>query len=1613
MFCLEPIAQPQRKPPTETVEIDSKTPGQTTDIDSTKPDTTELLEDEILDDDYEEDLNDVPDDVVHTLFGTTKTTTTRTTNPEVFNEKDEEKNILPTKVTTVSPVEVAKPIDPKPSLPDELSEIEGSFFGDESLFGVTTSKPEVIDDKKNDEEMKVLPADISPASPVEVAKPADPAPFLPDELSEIESTLFGDEKKEDEEMKVLPAKVSPVSPVDVSKPVDTTTFSPDKMTELEGSLFQEDGFIESPEPVKPTDEDKQGLPGVPDAMTKPVDPSKDDTFTTFSTDDVTDLENDLFTDVNVDEEKQKLPETFIEGESELPKDESVVTRFDESEGSGQENVELPESDLKPSEDAPKVIDEKKGMLDQLADTVLGLFGITTTTTKPEVVDEILDDDASADKDSSQELPVTESPIDEDKQSLPVEVPDFDPTAPGEEENQEVPLEIPGFSKDEIKDLEVDLFDGDTKVDDDEKVDAQFPVTDEKTQDMEQQGFDEVVDNRFSDEKESDEQKESEIVGIGGMKGAEESQMVILPQEEFGLDVSKDEIKDLESSLFIDESKVDDKKVPVVSIITESEVTTEETKQQLPELVEEETMQALPETVEEEIKQELPESVEDENKQELPGLVEDENKQELPQETDQDTLLPLPLVIDEIEQEMPEVETTTQMIGIGGMKDLMPEEDKQELPQIVDEDMKQELPQVIIEGETQESPEETATEIVGIGGMKDLMPEEETTQKLPLVIDDEIKQEMPQVIKTDEQKTEVPEIIGIGGMKDLMPEEEVTTTASVELESEVPSVIPPLDNEIFDDDSDYSDETESEGSEIVEPVDVKKVDTEEMPEVETTTQMIGIGGMKDLMPEEDKQELPQIVDEDMKQELPQADDLENVLFPTTVAPVTDDKVSENEISPVDEIQFDDDYSDESTDNEQVEVETEVSDVVKEDDLSSVDGGTETLPQQEVSTDSSVDESEKPEVEQTSDEVSTNPSINEVDEPFEDEQTASTEEETVPVDQGTEEEITVTESVPLSSMSPQETSSSSVIEETSDESEAVIEGSEMTQEEENQVPVTETSSVSVPTEVEEQENVVSEEQTEVQPSEGEQTSVTESTSVEESIVPLPQVVPEVSSEAPVDEITEPTEDDQLAEEASEKPIALPQVVPPPDQILPEESVVDVSSEAPIVDVSSEAPVVPEVSSEASVDEVTEPTEDDQLAEEASEKPIALPQVVPAPDQVSTEESVTEVSSEESAVEVSSVAPVVEVSSEDPAVEVSSEDPAVDVSTEGLDTSIEPTETTEDEKPTQEIVPETSMSPVDTSEESVPSETDEMAVSEEPEMTAEEADKVPVTDAPSVVVPTETEIEEQEEILFQTTTTTEQPFVEEELPIDVTDERPIFVEVTVPVKCVHDGIEYDHLSDVVDQDPCKSCQCDNGRVICATQDCAGPPANYANCIPVTQDGVCCPHYQCDDFDGLRGADEESIVTTTEREANSFGGQNASDVIRGAFTQNDELEVESLETELFKDDFDTTVPVPDVNENIIEDEIFDDDSDYTDETETEGSEIDDDSDDDYEDDSFNSCYENGRVYSNQEDVFHSNPCKKCFCNAGTIICADRVCLVPKGYENCVPLPTTDCCPEQFECCK
>ena len=83
------------------------------------------------------------------------------------------------------------------------------------------------------------------------------------------------------------------------------------------------------------------------------------------------------------------------------------------------------------------------------------------------------------------------------------------------------------------------------------------------------------------------------------------------------------------------------------------------------------------------------------------------------------------------------------------------------------------------------------------------------------------------------------------------------------------------------------------------------------------------------------------------------------------------------------------------------------------------------------------------------VSMHQSNGQIDEPSEvketpNEDTKSIEEETLPVDQGTKEEIIVTESFPLTSITLKESSSSFSIEETSEKSEAEIEGFELTQE-----------------------------------------------------------------------------------------------------------------------------------------------------------------------------------------------------------------------------------------------------------------------------------------------------------------------------------------------------------------------------------------------------------------------------------------------------------------------------------------------------------------------------------------------------------------------------------------
>ena len=64
-----------------------------------------------------------------------------------------------------------------------------------------------------------------------------------------------------------------------------------------------------------------------------------------------------------------------------------------------------------------------------------------------------------------------------------------------------------------------------------------------------------------------------------------------------------------------------------------------------------------------------------------------------------------------------------------------------------------------------------------------------------------------------------------------------------------------------------------------------------------------------------------------------------------------------------------------------------------------------------------------------------------------------------------------------------------------------------------------------------------------------------------------------------------------------------------------------------------------------------------------------------------------------------------------------------------------------------------------------------------------------------------------------------------------------------CMENGVEYEHKADVPNEDPCKTCTCFNGNVICASPSC-GFPDPALNCVELpSKGGSCCPEFECPD--------------------------------------------------------------------------------------------------------------------------------------------------------------------------
>ena len=71
--------------------------------------------------------------------------------------------------------------------------------------------------------------------------------------------------------------------------------------------------------------------------------------------------------------------------------------------------------------------------------------------------------------------------------------------------------------------------------------------------------------------------------------------------------------------------------------------------------------------------------------------------------------------------------------------------------------------------------------------------------------------------------------------------------------------------------------------------------------------------------------------------------------------------------------------------------------------------------------------------------------------------------------------------------------------------------------------------------------------------------------------------------------------------------------------------------------------------------------------------------------------------------------------------------------------------------------------------------------------------------------------------------------------------------------------NLKDVPSKDPCQLCQCVDGAVVWATQECPAPTSDDCQALP-TKEGQCCPEYQCEAQE-ITTETEEAVTEAQEK--------------------------------------------------------------------------------------------------------------------------------------------------------
>ena len=234
--------------------------------------------------------------------------------------------------------------------------------------------------------------------------------------------------------------------------------------------------------------------------------------------------------------------------------------------------------------------------------------------------------------------------------------------------------------------------------------------------------------------------------------------------------------------------------------------------------------------------------------------------------------------------------------------------------------------------------------------------------------------------------------------------------------------------------------------------------------------------------------------------------------------------------------------------------------------------------------------------------------------------------------------------------------------------------------------------------------------------------------------------------------------------------------------------------------------------------------------------------------------------------------------------------------------------------------------------------------------------------------------------------------------------------------------NFSDVPSKDSCELCQCVDGQIICALQECQGPPSS--SCIALTlNQGDCCPKYDCT----LPETSSEAgfIKTTSSAEILEDDTDDYTTHVEDG-TEKEEENVEQALPSVFATTPSTaTSPKPIATTQLttlLTSAIAQDGAVTTvtpagilqNEDGTFGTASGDILGDEYDDVDFESlgpgaCLFENKIYVSAQQIPRDNPCDFCFCFRGDIICLQQSCPppIPGCTEEIIP---GFCCP-RYEC--